>query len=330
MLIYGHDPEDSVFIIAEVGANHNMSLDRAKELLEAAYDSGADAYKLQFYRADTLYSQYSTPAEWSLIKSLEVPVEWLKELSVMAHARKMAFICSVFCCETAYFANLYCDALKIASSDWNHYGLLAYVSELGNNVLVSVGMSSWEQEGNINVLLGGSKHALMACNAVYPTHFADLPFSRVKELATHGMAGFSDHSLSETAASFAVACGARIIEKHFTMSRDDEGPDHAHSVTPEEFSNMVANVRLIEHALSKPAYGVSVSERDNNSTFYQRSCHAARDIPAGKLLDVGDIIIQRPNDGEEPLLWGMFLDKVAGRNIQKGEPLCLSSSRGLW
>lgn len=313
MIIFRRQIGGKCYCIAELGANHNGDYQTARRLIADAAMSGADAVKLQVYRADTLYSKHSAPKEWQVIRDHEVPYDWLWLLRDQAHAFGMGFVCSVFCKETTDEAAKYADALKIASSDNNDLGLIEYVAKQGLPVMVSLGATTKkERHAIMQTLRGAVDFALMACNAVYPSKVSDIPLRAFDT----GIQGFSDHTLSEWLPAVAVAMGARIIEKHFTLDRASEGPDHTHSLMPHEFGRMVQNIRDVEAALALEPFGPTPSEIAADARRYKRSWHAARDIE-GTLVD-GDAIFQRPNDGSPPTL--SMVGRCVGAH-KKGEPI---------
>lgn len=162
---------------------------------------------------------------------------------------------------------------------------------------------------------------LLVCNAVYPSAVADIPLGRFWRFSDYGFwFGLSDHTLSTWLPTVAVAMGAVVIEKHMTLDRNAEGPDHAHSLMPGEFAEMVRNIREIEAAMTIYE-SPTPSEIAANSMRYRRSIHAARDIESGKQFDAEDLIVQRPNDGLEPARLSWLLTQNAGKDYVRGEAI---------
>ncbi len=310
------------FIVAEAGANFNGDLEQGNALIRAAAENGASAVKFQCYDLD-LYSPYSAPDKRLEIAPYCIPFTWLPTWADLAHDCGLAFILSTFSEETTEIAAKNADALKIASCEANDIQLITKIAEQGLPVIASVGMTDWRERWRIMEIC--TRHrvdcALLACTAVYPCAVEDAPLYRLSELLEmkERAIGISDHTLNVSLPAVAVAMGAKIVEKHFTLDRNREGPDHGHSLNPAEFADMVRLVRDVEAAMIYVADGPAECERE--AYLNRRSLHAARNIVVGQVMKRADIISQRPADGDAPNRLNEWVGHVATRDYQKGEPL---------
>jgi len=325
-------PGQPAYVIAEAGSNHNRDLATAKRLIEVAAAAGADAVKFQTYTAEGLYSR-RTPtmsylrdqellrdqeSVWQLIKRVELPWEWHGELA--GHARR----CDIDFLSTP-FEEAAVDALeevgvkayKIASYEVNHLPLIERCAKTGKPLLISTGMASLgDIERALDVVngLGYDQVALLHCAINYPPAFEDLNLRAIQTLARafDVPVGWSDHTPGHTADVVAVALSATVVEKHFTTSRDQEGPDHGFALEPDELTAMVQAIREAEASLGSSVKRVTEAE----SEMYRlgrRSLVAARDIPAGGQLSRDDVAVKRPGLG----IPVHELDAVVGRHASR-------------
>lgn len=325
-------PGHPAYVIAEAGSNHNRDLDTAKRLIEVAAEAGADAVKFQTYTAEGLYSR-NTPtmsylqdsellaaqeSVWDLIKRVEIPWEWHSELADSARSCGIDFLSTPFQEEAVdLLESLDVPAYKIASYEVNHLPLIEKCAATGKPLLISTGMASL---GDIERALdtansaSADEIAVLHCAINYPPRFEDLNLRAIATLASaFGIPiGWSDHSMGHTADIVAVTLGACIVEKHYTLSRDQAGPDHPFALEPEELAAMVTAIRETEAAL-----GVSVKRvTDAEAEMYalgRRSLVAARDVADGTVLTRDDIAIKRPGTGV-PV---HELDQVVGRRVAR-------------
>ncbi len=330
-------PEHPPFIIAELSGNHNGELARALALIDAAAEAGADAVKLQAYTADTITIDHDGPGFrlqgglWDgrtlheLYSEAFTPFEWHEPL--FAHARMRGLICfsSPFD-ETAIelLEELGAPAFKIASFEAVDLPLIARAAASGKPLIISTGMTSHEEIGQAldtahKAGTGGA--ALLHCVSAYPATFAEANLSMIPRLAEdYGcVVGLSDHTPGTAAAVAAVALGARIIEKHFTLARADGGPDSAFSLEPDELKRLVDDCRAAFDALGEASYRRSETEAHNRQ--FRRSLYVVRDVPAGAVLTKDDVRSIRPGYGLEPAQLPAVLGRTAARALKRGEPL---------
>ena len=323
------------YIIAEAGSNHNGSLAMAKRLVDAASRAGADAVKFQFFRADLLYVQgagragylESDEGIYETIKRAEIPYSWLGKLSAHAKMRGIGFMASAFdeCGANAVDRHVRCH--KIASYESGHLPLIREVARLGKPVVISTGASTLAEVRQAVAAFrstGNRKLALMQCTAKYPAQPGSLNLKAIPALkkAFGVPVGFSDHSLDPVVAPVAaVALGANILEKHFTMSRSLPGPDHRFALEPSELARMVSAVRAAELMMGNGRKEVHPAEREL-MFFARRAVQATRDIAKGEVFSDANVAVLRPGNarrGLEPKFIGKVLGKKARRSIRRDE-----------
>lgn len=334
-------PGHPCYIIAELSANHNQSLDRAMELVKAAHSAGADAVKLQTYTADTLTlnsnselfrmnpgSIWAGKTLYQLYSEAFMPWEWQPRLKAFAEYLGMQCFSSPFD-ETAvdFLETLNVPVYKIASFELIDLPLLKKIAQTGKPVIASVGMASLgEIEEAAHVLRnnGCPGLALLKCTSAYPAPLEEMNLRTIPHLSAtfDAISGLSDHTLSTSLSAAAVALGASIIEKHFTIKRSDEGPDAQFSLEPHEFKEVVQTVRDVEKALGKVTYERTSSEKKNLQ--FRRSLFAVKDISVGESFTKDNVRSIRPGYGLPPRYMDIVLSSIALRDILKGEPLKLS------
>lgn len=313
------------FVIAEAGANHNRDLGMGRELIDVAAEAGADAVKFQTYSAETLYSKktprfsylegVSNKETWDLIKEIELPREWQGELAAHAARRGIQFLSSPFDAQAVdELAALDVPAYKIASFEIVDLSLIGYAAAKGRPMILSTGLASYEDVADALgacAAAGNRDVILLQCASLYPA-----PPSRMnlRAMATLRQAfavpvGLSDHSLGIHVAVAAVALGASVIEKHFTLDRSLPGPDHPFAVEPGELRDMISHVREIEAALGDGLKLGPAPEEEEMHQKGRRSLIAARTIPRGTTIDRSMIAVKRPGFGIRP----KFVDLVVGR-----------------
>ncbi len=320
-------PGGPVFIIAEAGSNHNGSLGQAKKLIDVAAEAGADAVKFQTYYADTLYSRHTPvfPGEdkppYEVVKKCELPRAWQLELARYVRERGLIFLSTPFDYQAVdELDSLGVPAFKWASSEINDLPLLKYAAAKGKPMLISTGMCNLAdvQEAVEAVRSTGNNDIiLLHCTALYPTPPDQVNLRAMDTLreAFHLPVGFSDHTLGLTASIAAVARGARVIEKHFTLNRQLEGPDHKFALEPEELKDLVKAIREVEACLGSPEKRPTLGE-EAKLPLSRRSIIAAVDIPKGRTITSDMLIIKRPGYGIPP----KFLDVVVGRQARADIP----------
>ena len=323
-------PGHPCYVIAEAGANHNRDLPTALRLIEVAAEAGADAVKFQTYTAEGLYSRHTPDISylkekglvsdresvWELIKRVEIPWEWHAELAAHAAGHGIAFFSTPF--EEAavdVLESVNVPAYKIASYEVNHLPLIERVARTGKPVLISTGMASLgDIERALDTAGAAGAHDLMVmhCAVNYPPRFADLNLRAITTLqnAFQVPIGWSDHTPGHTADVVAVTLGACAVEKHFTLSRNQNGPDHPFALEPGELKSMVTAIREAEAALGSSVKRVTEAEADLYR-LGRRSIVAARDVPAGGELSREDLAVKRPGFG----IPVDALDQVVGRHV---------------
>jgi N,N'-diacetyllegionaminate synthase len=324
--------DNKVFIIAEAGVNHNGSMDTAKKLIETAADAGADAVKFQTFKAENLVSIYAEKAEYQknstessesqfdMLKKLELSYE--NHLELIDHCRNNAieFLSTPFDLESINMLNsLNLKIFKIPSGEITNLPYLRAIGKLNKNVIISTGMANLEEvETAYKVLLDfGTKSRniiILHANTQYPTSYEDVNLRAMQTIAQELMVkvGYSDHTLGIEVPIAAVAMGAVIIEKHFTLNRNMPGPDHKASLEPHELKAMVVAIRNIEQAIGDGIKRPSVSEQ-KNILIARKSIVAAKKISIGEIINNDNITVKRPGTGISPMEW----DEIIGRTAQR-------------
>jgi len=328
----------SVFIIAEAGVNHNGSIELAKQLIDVASNSGADAVKFQTFKAENLVSKNAQKAEYQkkttdisesqfdMIKKLELDVNTHKELMAYCQEKNIMFLSTPFDHDSIDFLNeLGLKIFKIPSGDITNFPYLKRVGALGKQVILSTGMSTLKEVGDaLTILVGtGTQKAnitVLHANTMYPTPMEDVNLNAMLAIQEEfGVAiGYSDHTLGIEVDIAAVAMGASIIEKHLTLDKTMEGPDHKASLEPEELKDMVVAIRNIENALGSYEKKPSPSEIVNMDVA-RKSIVASCIIRKGELLSDKNLIAKRPGTGLSPMKWDAVIGTKATKNYQEDE-----------
>ncbi len=325
------------YIIAEMSANHAGSLERAKEIIHAAKESGADCIKIQTYTPDTLtidcHNSYFQVEKgtwagenlYSLYGKAYTPWDWQPLLKEEADKVGIDFLSTPFD-RTAvdFLEEMGLDFYKIASFEMVDLPLITYVAQQGKPIIMSTGMSTLEEiEEAVEAVYrtGNRQLVLLKCSSVYPADPSQMNLKTISDMIGRFQipVGLSDHSMGSLSAAAAVALGASVIEKHFCISREIENPDVSFSMTPQEFGEMVAHVRNTEAALGKAVYGVS--KQEESSHVFRRSIFAVKDIAPGEVLTEENIRIIRPGYGLKPKYWGEVLGARASVAIERGTPI---------
>lgn len=310
------------FVIAEAGSNFNQSLDIARRLIDVAAESGAQAVKFQLFRAEALYP--AGTEMYDIFKSVELNADWLEPLQAHAADRGVYFAASVF--DLASLAALEAIGVpfhKVASSETTNLRLLGAMAATGKPLLVSTGMceiSDIAEAVNLCRGAGNDKLVLLQCGSLYP-----LPPEQANLRALAGLAaafdtavGFSDHTLGLAAASAAVALGARVIEKHFTLDRTMKGPDHSYALEPDELKTYVATVNEAYAALGLPRKAMLTGER---AVGRRNGLYAARAIAAGAEITPDDVAVRRPAIGIDERYARAVLGAKAAKAVAEGEAI---------
>lgn len=328
---------EPAFIVAEVSANHDRSLDRARELVRAAKAAGADAVKLQTYTPDTM--TIASDREWfrvdgtiwngrllhDLYRDAYTPWEWHEPLQALAVELGLEFFSTPFDASAVdYLERLSVGVYKVASFELIDIPLLRRIGATGKPVIASTGMAILEEIGEAVATLrasGSPEIVLLKCTSAYPATVDEMNLRTIPDLATRfGVAtGLSDHSLTVEVPVAAVALGACVIEKHITLSRAVPGPDSAFSLEPGEFRAMVDAVRTAERALGAVEYGAVGDQRA--SLAFRRSLFVVADVAEGATFTADNVRCIRPGHGLHPRALEQVIGRRASRPISRGTPL---------
>jgi N,N'-diacetyllegionaminate synthase len=331
---------DAVFIIAEAGINHNGDIASAMKLIDAAADAGCDAVKFQTFFADQLAAKHAPMAEYQktntgvdesqfdMLKRLELSEKDHLLLIKKAKEREIVFLSSAFDLNAIdLLVKLNLPFWKIPSGEITNYPYLSAIAKTGKPVILSTGMATLSEiEGAITVLINhGLKRAnlcLLHCNTEYPTELQDV---NLKAMNTIGRAfdtafGYSDHTLSLEVSIAATALGASVFEKHFTLDRSQNGPDHLASLEPKELANLVSAIRNTELLIGTGIKRPSNSEVKNVS-IARKSLVAARFIRKGEHYTAQNLTAKRPANGISPMFWPQIINRVAPQDFEPDEPV---------
>ena len=323
----------SVFIIAEAGVNHNGSVDLARKLIDVASTSGADAVKFQTFKAETLVAKNTQKADYQkqttdesesqfdMIKKLELDVDTHKELIDYCQEKNIMFLSTPFDHESIdLLSDLGLQTFKIPSGEITNLPYLRHIGSLGKQVILSTGMSNLEEVGDaLNILInaGTSKDniTVLHANTMYPTPMEDVNLNAMLTIQKEfGVAvGYSDHTLGIEVDIAAVAMGASCLEKHFTLDKTMDGPDHKASLEPEELKAMVGAIRNIEKAMGNGEKKPSLSESVNIGVV-RKSIVASQNINKGEVLTEKNIAVKRPGNGISPMKWDSVIGSIATKN----------------
>ena len=310
--------EEACFIIVEAGSNHNGSLEQAKKLIDIASESGADAVKFQIFKAEELSADEKTQR---MLKEFEFRREWVKELNDYAKRKNIMFLATPFDLEAVDLLDeINAPAFKIASGDLTDLPLIKYIAEKGKPIIQSVGLGSLEEiREALDVIYstGNENVALLHCVVNYPTRPEDVNLNVIKTLKQfHVPIGFSDHTMEISVPIGAVALGASIIEKHFTINRNLAGPDHHYALEPGELKAMIRGIRDVERALGSEEI-IGDLERKGP----KRSIYAKVDIHKGATITKDSLSILRPAVGIAPKHIDKIIGKKARTDIKAYEPI---------
>ena len=331
-------PDSPAFIVAEMSGNHNMDFDRAVEILKAAREAGADAVKIQTYTADTITLDCDAPCFqitqgtlWDgitlhrLYQTAHTPWEWQPRLKEIAEEMGLVLFSSPFDFSSVDFLEeMDVPAYKIASFEITDIPLIRKVARLGKPVILATGIArladielavqTCREEGNHQVIL-------LKCCSAYPTPYEDVNLRTIPHMAEafDCLTGLSDHTMGTAVATGAVALGARMVEKHMTLRRSDGGPDAAFSMEPQEFREMVDNIRILEKALGKVSY--DLSDKQVREREHSRSLFVARDMKAGEVFTPENLRSVRPADGLHTRYYEQLLGRRITRDAGLGTPM---------
>lgn len=335
---------NAVYIIAEMSANHNMDINRAKKIIEAAAEAGANAIKVQTYTADTITIDcreecFMTQSKlwegmtlYELYQQAYTPWEWQEELKEYANRLGLDFFSSPFDLTSVDFLeNLDVPAYKIASYEINDIPLIKKVAKTGKPIIISTGIAYLEDiELALNTCKaqGNDKVILLKCVSAYPAPYEDINLRMLTGIGKtfDCLVGLSDHTIGSETAIASVALGAKVIEKHLTLSRSDGGVDSAFSLEPAEFAQMVKQIRNIEKALGGERYQLTPGQIDQRQG--SRSLFVVEDICEGETFTENNVRSIRPGIGLHTKYYEKILGKKATCPIKRGTPMSLEYVEG--
>lgn len=324
-----------VLIIAEAGVNHNGSLEMAKQLVDTAHECGADIVKFQTAKLDSLVSKSAQMADYQkknigvngsqkeMLKKLLLSYDEFVEIAHYCKEVGIIFLSTPFDIESIHFLNDMQDIWKVPSGEITDYPYLVEIAKTGKKVILSTGMAEMNEiQAAINVLNenGTTDITLLHCTTEYPAPIKDVNLNVMKILKKKlgYPVGYSDHTQGIEVDLAAVALGAEIIEKHFTLNRDFPGPDHKASLEPNELKAMVDGIRKIELALGSTEKKPSEAEIRNREAA-RKSIVANRKIAAGEILTADNVTTKRPGTGINPMRWNEVIGTKAIRDFYEDE-----------
>lgn len=330
-------------IIAEAGVNHNGSMQIAKQLIDKAVEAGVDIIKFQTFKSEKLVSKAAKQAEYqqrnigkkgegqlAMLKKLELSQQDHEELIAYCNEKGIRFFSTAFDMDSIdYLHSLNMGLWKIPSGEITNYPYLRKIAQYHEPVILSTGMCELSDiEATVKVLLefGVQKEqiTILHCNTEYPTPFQDVNLKAMLEIGEKFgvQIGYSDHTKGIEVPIAAVALGASVIEKHFTLDKNMEGPDHKASLEPDELKAMVSAIRNIEQALGSGHKTISESEQ-KNIEIARKSIVASCPIQAGELLTEDNLTVKRPGNGISPMRWNEVVGTVAMKDFDEEEPIVL-------
>ena len=331
-----------VIIIAEAGLNHNGSLENAFKLIDAAVDAGVDYVKFQTFKSENLVSQSAKKADYQILNtgnSTDTQYEMLKklELSHESHEllidyckqKNIQFFSTAFDLDSLeYLKEIGLELVKIPSGEITNLPYLRKAAQLFSQVILSTGMCTLEDiEAALNVFLkeniSKENITILHCNTEYPTPMSDVNLKAMLSIQ-HEFGtdiGYSDHTLGIEVPVAAVALGASVIEKHFTLDKTMEGPDHAASLEPNQLKEMVKAIRNIEQAISGDGIKKPSESEMKNVEIARKSIVALKDIKKGETLTEENITVKRPGTGISPMEWDDIIGKNAIKDFKKDEQI---------
>ena len=324
-----------VLIIAEAGVNHNGSLRKAKELVDAAKDSGADIVKFQTFKSNNLVTKETKKAcyqslntnnndsQLEMLRKLELSFDQQLELKKYCIKKNIEFLTTAFDLESLDFINqMNLKRFKIPSGEITNLPYLRKIGSFGKSIILSTGMSNIEEINNaLNQLyLAGTLKkdiSILHCTSEYPAPFFDVNLKAMNTIKNKFNIdiGYSDHTLGFEVSFAAVSLGAKIIEKHITLNRNLSGPDHRASLEPKEFKNLVKGIRNISLALGKSEKKITNSEI-KNVIIVRKSIVAKKDIKKGELYSEDNLTTKRPAVGISPMRWYEMIGKISNKDYK--------------
>lgn len=328
--------KDRVYIIAEAGVNHNGSIQIAKEMVDVAVSAGVDAIKFQTFNSEKLVCRNVQKAEYQvkntgcnetqldMLKSLQLSQENFIELKKYCDKKNIDFISTPFDVESLMFLfKIGVKSIKISSGEITNYPLLVTAGKTMLPIILSTGMSTIDEVSDAIKILtdNGTKNiVVLQCNTEYPTPYQDANINSMIFMKDklNQQVGYSDHTLGNDVAIAAVAAGAKVIEKHFTLDKNMIGPDHKASIEPDELRKLVISIRNVEKAMGSYNKFVSSSERKNIEVV-RKSIVASKKIKKGELFSEENITTKRPGIGMSPMKWNDVIGQEAKKNYEEDE-----------
>lgn len=323
-----------VLIIAEAGVNHNGDLAIAKQLIDAGALAKVDVVKFQTFKTEKLVSKKAqqaayqskniggpTDSQFEMLKKLELPEDWHHELKAYAEQKKVMFLSTGFDLDSLDFLQtMNPPFFKVPSGEITNKPYLKHIARFAKPIILSTGMSTMDEIKEAMAIfhengLSKSQIKILHCNTDYPTPFTDVNLKAMLSIQKEFKVdiGYSDHTLGIEVPIAAVAMGATVIEKHFTLSREMKGPDHAASLEPHELTAMVSAIRNIEKAIEGDGEKKPSASELKNKTAARKSIHLSNRLEKGATITIHDLDIKRPGDGINP----MNIDAVIGKKVNK-------------
>lgn len=332
-------PNYPAYFIAEIGGNFDGSLDKAKRLIDAAKEAGADCAKFQTFTAETIVSEggfskmelHGVHGSWGrkvseVFKDVEFPMEWHQEIADYCISVGIDFSTSPYFKEAVDLcADMKLPFIKIGSGEITWLEMLDYTARKGIPVMLATGdatMSEIDEAVRTIGKTGNKNLVLMQCITNYPSKIdsANVNVLKTYQDAFDCLTGYSDHSPGHVVALASVVLGGRVIEKHFTLNKQDKGPDHPHSMEPNEFKFMVNSIREVERAMGSTCKEVVAEEGE--TVFVQRRClYAKRDLRKGQVITDEDLDVLRPALGIPPKFKDTIIGKIINKDIPAGDPI---------
>lgn len=326
----------NVLIIAEAGVNHNGDLSLARKLVEAAAEAGADYVKFQTFKAEKLVTKSAQKAayqvknindsdnsQFQMLKNLEMPYEWHFELRDYAHSLGIKFLSTGFDEESIDFLDqLGIDLYKIPSGEITNRPYLNHIANKNKDIIFSTGMANMKEVSDamdvfIQAGIVRDRITILHCNTEYPTPMKDVnlkAMNKIQEVLGVNV-GYSDHTLGIEVPIAAVALGAKVIEKHFTLDKTMPGPDHIASLEPSELKNMIKAIRNVELAMTGSGIKEPSQSELNNISIVRKSLHFRNDLQSGHVVNAHDLIALRPGFGISPMQIEMYIGKKINQNV---------------
>lgn len=323
-------------IIAEAGVNHNGSLKLAKQMIEEAARAGADYIKFQTFKPEKLVSKYAQKADYQkkttgnnesqlqMLEKLALSYDDFVELKRYCEQSGIGFLSTPFDEDSIRFLDsLDMDFWKIPSGEITNYPYLVQIAQTGRDIVLSTGMCEMDEIADAMKVLeesGAGNISLLHCNTEYPTPYEDVNLLAMKQMRTafKKQVGYSDHTVGIEVPIAAVALGAEIIEKHFTLDKNMEGPDHEASLEPQELAQMVSAIRHIEKSLGDGNKKRTASEQ-HNVVAVRKSIVAKCEIHTGELFTEKNLTVKRPSNGISPMKWNEIIGTRAKRDFLEDE-----------